>query len=292
LPHEGPDGTALRQVAARLRLGELRPEQVRSAVAGFFRRDFSYSTWLPDAPRTGTNTTSLAAFLLETRAGHCEYFATATVLLLRQAGVPARYATGYAVQERSGSGYVVRQRHAHAWCLAWINGAWHDFDTTPSDWAEREQVLASMWQPFRDFWSRLWFEFSKWRFSRSGLRPYFLALLVPPLGLLVFRVFFRKQWNRFRRTRRDRDGAAPWPGSDSEFYLVEGRLARQGHARGPAESAADWLARIEKTVPEEGPALRALLGLHNRLRFDPAGLPAGERADLREQARRWLDAKN
>jgi hypothetical protein len=155
----------------------------------------------------------------------------------------------------------------------------------------QDQGLASMWEPIRDFWSRMWFEFSKWRFSRSGLRPYFLLLLVPPLGLLIFRVFFRKQWNRFRRTRRDREGATFWPGSDSEFYLVERRLAARGHARGPEESAAHWLARIEETVPAEAPALRALLGLHNRLRFDPAGLAAKERATLREQSQRWMEGQ-
>ncbi|MBT8330725.1 MAG: transglutaminase-like domain-containing protein, partial [Deltaproteobacteria bacterium] len=36
-------------------------------------------------------------FLTRSRSGHCEYFATATVLLLRQAGIPARYARGYSV---------------------------------------------------------------------------------------------------------------------------------------------------------------------------------------------------
>ncbi len=288
---EGPDAVALQHIAAALHLSERKPQQVLSAVAAFFRREFSYSTWLPDAHQGATNTTPLAAFLLEKKAGHCEYFATATVLLLRQAGVPARYATGYVVQERSGAGYVVRQRHAHAWCLAWLNGAWQDFDTTPADSSEQEQGRASMWEPIRDFWSRMWFEFSKWRFSRSGLRPYFLLLLVPPLGLLIFRVFFRKQWNRLRRTRRDREGAPHWPGSDSEFYLVERRLAARGQARGPEESAAHWLARIEQTVPAEAQALRALLGLHNRLRFDPAGLAAEERDALREQAQRWLEGQ-
>jgi transglutaminase-like putative cysteine protease len=49
-----------------------------------------------------TNETPLARFLLRTRSGHCEYFATATVLLLRQLGIPARYAVGYAVHEASG----------------------------------------------------------------------------------------------------------------------------------------------------------------------------------------------
>ena len=84
--------------------------------------------------------TPLTRFLLTSRSGHCEYFATATVLLLRQLGIPARYAVGYYVHEPAGSGYVVRERDAHAWCLAWNRqtGSWDDFDTTPASWVAIE----------------------------------------------------------------------------------------------------------------------------------------------------------
>ena len=34
-------------------------------------------------------------FLFESRRGHCEYFASAMVLMLRSLGIPARFATGY-----------------------------------------------------------------------------------------------------------------------------------------------------------------------------------------------------
>ena len=50
---------------------------------------------MKQAPRT--EATPLADFLLRTRSGHCEYYATATVLLLRAAGIPARYAHANAV---------------------------------------------------------------------------------------------------------------------------------------------------------------------------------------------------
>lgn len=291
VPQDGPDAAALTRVVDQLRLRGTTAEQARRTVGSFFRRGFSYSLWLPDAHRDASNTPPLAAFLLEKHAGHCEYFATATVLLLREAGVPARYATGYIVQERSGDGYVVRERHAHAWCLAWINGAWQDFDTTPADGSEEELGLALLWEPFLDFWSWLWFEFSKWRFSRSGLRPYFLVPLVPPLGLLVFRLFFRKQWNRFRHPDGKSRERPPWPGSDSEFYRIERHLATRGHPRSPDEPAVRWLDRLEKIAPGDAQSLRALLLLHNRLRFDPAGLDAEGRTALRVQSQHWLEER-
>src|SRR5205807_1199702 len=82
-----------------------------------------YSTWKGERPRKES---ALEEFLLNSRAGHCEYFATATTLLLRAAGVPARYAVGFSVQEwsRLEQRYIVRARHAHSWTLAYVNGGW------------------------------------------------------------------------------------------------------------------------------------------------------------------------
>ena len=72
------------------------------------------------------------------RAGHCEYFAASTTLLLRAAGIPARYATGFAVMEYSPleAAFVVRARHAHAWSRAWNGERWVDLDTTPPSWLQ------------------------------------------------------------------------------------------------------------------------------------------------------------
>jgi hypothetical protein len=89
------------------------------AVQNFFSGKFTYSLWQGPDKLATTNETSLTRFLLHSRSGHCEYFATATVLLLRELGIPARYAVGYAVHESSHHGYVVRERDAHAWCLVW-----------------------------------------------------------------------------------------------------------------------------------------------------------------------------
>jgi transglutaminase-like putative cysteine protease len=73
-------------------------------------------------------------FLLEARRGHCEYFASAMVLLLRAQGIPARLITGfygaeYAPWERA---WVVRQSNAHAWVEGYLPGlGWQVFDPTP-----------------------------------------------------------------------------------------------------------------------------------------------------------------
>ena len=117
------------RVAGELGWPAVRPPRC-SPTAGVLPRHFRYTLYLSGA-RPGR--TALEEFLLTTRAGHCEYFATATALLLREAGVPARYAVGYAVHEwsRVEGRWIVRARDAHAWALAWVDGAWVEVDTTP-----------------------------------------------------------------------------------------------------------------------------------------------------------------
>ena len=70
-------------------------------IKNFFIDDFTYSTHLT-TPRfdRGKRQSSISLFLEGSRTGHCEYFATATTLILREAGIPARYCIGYAVIER------------------------------------------------------------------------------------------------------------------------------------------------------------------------------------------------
>src|ERR1017187_4049936 len=107
-PKEVP---ALEQVIAELQLQPQNRKQALRALSGFFqdKDKFRYSTWQGLGKMTSTNETPLSRFLLRTRSGHCEYFATATVLLLRKLGIPARYAVGYAVHESAGRKYVVRR---------------------------------------------------------------------------------------------------------------------------------------------------------------------------------------
>jgi hypothetical protein len=73
-------------------------------------------------------------FLTLHRAGHCELFASAMVLLARTQGIPARVVGGFRVTERNPitGRVVVRDRNAHAWVEAWIDGAWRAWDPTPT----------------------------------------------------------------------------------------------------------------------------------------------------------------
>ena len=264
--------------------------EILRRVSGFFQEHFQYTCWLPGPVRGGTNQSPLTRFLRHDRKGHCEYFATAATLLLREAGVPARYAVGYSVQERSGDKFVVRERHAHAWCLAWVNGSWRDFDVTPGSWVEAEDAHAPWYEWLTDAWERLWFEVSKWRWGFTDWRKYLLWIFAPVLLVMLVRLLFGKKWKRFREEQKRQAAAALYPGLDSEIYLLETELAQRGLVRPRHETLLDWLDRVQAS-----PALAALreplapiLRLHYRYRFDPAGLSAADRAELKAGAQACL----
>jgi len=285
---------ALNQVLAELQLQPQNRKQALRALTTYFQdtNNFRYSTW-QEAPRSSnTNETPLSRFLLRTRSGHCEHFATATVLLLRQLGIPARYAVGYAVHEASGRKYVVRQRDAHAWCLVWNETArtWQDFDTTPASWLKEEGSRASPMQALSDFWSRAVFEFSKFRWGQTQLRRYILWALVPILALLLYQIIFRRRRRQQARSHAGPGAAVLWPGLDSEFYQIERRMEKRGAGRQPSEPLSAWLLRVIKdpALADLQSQLRELLRLHYRYRFDPRGLTQADREALRREAKGCL----
>lgn len=282
---------AIRQLISEMDFKVKTESQKLRTISAYFQDHFTYSLW--QSRRYGSpSNTPLTDFLASTnRSGHCEYFATATVLLLRQLGIPARYAVGWSVQEVSGTSGVIRARHAHAWCLYYLNGQWHDYDTTPASWVAAENSRASMFQFLSDAWARLKFEYGKWKLGQSNLRDYIWWIVGPMLLFLLYRLA-RGRGGRRSRLKADAEALALTRlGLDSEFYLVEKKLKEFGFIRMTGETQGQLLARAvrDPRLLSSREMLDALLRGHYRLRFDPAGLKTSERETLRQQARDTLD---
>lgn len=247
---------------------------VREHFAGY-----SYSTYREEAVAEGA--TPLADFVGRSRSGHCEYFAAATTLLLRAAGVPARYATGFAVTEYSPleEAFVVRARHAHAWSRAFVDGRWIDVDTTPPSWIEEEARGAPAWQKLADF-----LRWAGFRWSQRGelqASPLWYGALALLVGVFAWRLLRGKR--SAQRTAPHDATAVPRSGTDSEFFALERRLAERFAApRERAELPGAWVARLALDGAAAA-ALRAALELHERYRFDPRGISAAERGELRSR---------
>lgn len=279
----------VQEVARALGLPSLAPQDAADRITSHMLREFRYALYQPQRP---AERTPLAHFLLGSHAGHCEYFATATVLLLRAAGVPARYATGFSVQEYSAreNAYVVRQRHAHAWARAWVNGRWMDIDTTPPDWLAAEAAGDSAWTQLADLWS--WARY-RWGRTTEQMDSSDTAILMTFAALALIAWFAWRLMRGRASTNRRQVEARPrsaGPGADSEFYGVESRLAALGWARPPSETLSEWLDRVarERAPGLDAGAAREALRLHYRYRFDPQGIARRERETLRLLALRVL----
>ncbi len=65
-------------------------------------------------------------------AGFCVHFASALALMGRELGIPTRLVTGFLARDPDAQGVItVRERDAHAWVEAWVEGGWVRFDPTP-----------------------------------------------------------------------------------------------------------------------------------------------------------------
>ncbi len=254
-----------------------------AAVRKFFREDFRYSLYLGD--RRGGK--SLSDFLLDSRAGHCEYFATATTLLLRSLGVPARYVVGYSVQEFGAIDelYLVRKRHAHAWTQAYVDGAWVVVDTTPAIWAEAEAQNSGLLTPIYDRISWLWARFSEWRTGeREDTGGWVLGGALLVCVWIYLRLFRRPRASRAARSKR----AAAETARESAYFVAERELARAGYPRRPGETPLAWLGRLASDrCPYISDALRALVDAHYQYAYQPGGNRPGLQAEMRELMERW-----
>lgn len=115
--------------AAKLRQKSSDPVALANAVLAFFREEkFSYTL---EPPLLGQH--AIDEFLFGTKAGFCEHYAGAFVVLMRAAGIPARVVTGYQGGDLNPlDGYMtVRQSDAHAWAEIWVkNRGWLRIDPT------------------------------------------------------------------------------------------------------------------------------------------------------------------
>ena len=104
---------------------------VAQAIGSFVRYSASYDLETDRMPNSYSDFAMW--FLEESDTGYCVHFASAATVLLRAAGIPARYVEGYAVDVSAGQTVLVRELHAHAWVEYYLEEVgWVILDPTPS----------------------------------------------------------------------------------------------------------------------------------------------------------------
>ena len=236
---DNPDFTKVRELARRV-AGNQEPIRQVMAVANYLQSQHAYS--LSSDPGRGD---PVVNFLMdEKRAGHCQYFASAAALMLRCEGIPSRYVSGYYAHESAGHDQmIVRQRDAHAWAEAWIDGVgWITVDATPAGGLP-DQVF-----PKVGLWKRLgerigdgWAATKAWAMGLDVKR----VAAVCVVAVLVWAGV--QLWRRYRgRGKEIEEGYAV---SDAELARLAKEFERWMRRRGiPCPSNRTWLEHLEKVA--------------------------------------------
>jgi hypothetical protein len=167
--------------------------------------DFSNFDWDPRLDH-------IEDFLINKRRGHCEFFASALVLMLRSQGIPSRVVVGFHGGEfdTDANAYVIRKRHAHAWVEAYIrpdqypeewhengmangSGAWLRLDPTPAT-AEDYPRPTTPLIAAKDFWNTYVMGLNSAKQRQSALRSW-IENPIRNVGLLFTARYWRNQWD-------------------------------------------------------------------------------------------------
>ena len=300
LPADVQETNTIRSIVAGLGLNKLEDEEKIQNLKSFFTEHFTYTTHLKISKQK--NQTALEDFLLKTREGHCEYFATATTLLLRASGVPAHYVVGFVVREEGTKPeeYLLRGTHAHAWCRAyigghkeiveeeieisenvtkkikreiWTGGNWVDVDLTPPTWYASDFPEPTFKERIIDSLQRIREDFQLWRANEKNRGWVNLTLVLIGVTLLIF-VIWRLSNSRVRKQKKELQNYNLSETIPTPLNLLIPKLEKQFGLKPPGQLLISWLTMI---LPEYSETKRnRLLILHDYLRFSSNTLESNE----------------
>ncbi|HLJ58052.1 MAG TPA: transglutaminase-like domain-containing protein, partial [Chthonomonadaceae bacterium] len=259
----------VRALAARITRGVGDPRKRLRAVERYLLANNKYSLSVDIGKGD-----PVSNFLLQHMAAHCEYFASADVILLRLAGVPARYVVGYLGHEEDGPHVtVVRQRDAHAWAEVWIDGVgWVVSDATPGDGRpdalrDRPSPLTRLFERIQDSIDAL-----RMRGSRAAI-----LLGVAVIAALIGCVALVRLLIQLRRERGGARHAFAYSESDAELAALLAKFERACHGADLAcpsrQTWSEYLAAVLSESPPHRAGASAIadaaafVALYNRVRF-------------------------
>jgi len=255
-----------------------------------YLKGFTYSLDLPASDKP------LEDFL-DRRSGDCQLFASATTVLLRARGFPARYVAGYYADDPTAETLSVREWDAHAWSEVYQAGKGFVLvDTTPPDMRGGHHFHTAAMERIRDLWDRIqldwlhgivdfdartqeqsagWVVRGLLSFGHSLVTPshdtrirLLLLLLVLALGYLLYRLPRRQE-----------------PALLLERALFR-TLAARGLPRAPSDTYEEALGKIRGRDAALARETEPILARLAAARFGGRGLDAAEAEALRSRIQR------
>jgi hypothetical protein len=296
---------AIRDYAMKL-TGDLSdPGEIYERIRKHFESEFVYTLDPPEAPAGDP----VVHFLKNSKAGHCEFFASAAALMLTARGVPARLVTGSYGGEVGflSSAVVVRGTNLHAWVEAEIDGTGFSvLDPTPAagippatasaSWFSR---LANLGREIEFFYDRRILGFDSfdqatflenarqslgsaaesaselgrlWKENRRDVVKVAFAVL----GLLLLAGFLRVRYrSRSRQTIPTR-----------AYVTLRRLLSRRTGALSPAVPPAEVARLFQETFPEGADDARAVVTIYCESAFGGRSPDAVTESEVKERVRR------
>lgn len=221
------------------------------AIRTRLEQDYTYSLHYERDP----DRDPVVQFLVDSRLGHCEYFASGMALSARHAGVPARVVTGFRSDETSplGGHRIVRSRDAHAWVEVHLAGAWVRVDPSPQNSLESGPT-GVFFSGLRDDLAVAW--------ERAGPQVSIGILLIVFVGLQVRTLLRNRATPSVVATEAWIEGPPPW------LLPLLDALAEDGLVRDAAEPVEVFAARVGGAGRD---AAGALLVRYAALRYGGRG---------------------
>ncbi|MFN0087992.1 MAG: DUF3488 and DUF4129 domain-containing transglutaminase family protein [Blastocatellia bacterium] len=210
LPRE--HDTRITALANEVTRGALTQLEIAQRIERHLRESYGYTL---DLKRVDDGD-PVADFLFNVKEGHCEYFASAMVLMLRARRVPARLVNGFQTGEynRAADIYTVRQSDAHSWVEVFFpKSGWVTFDPTPAAglnfydpdgwaaWFRRYSEAMEM------FWLEqvVGYDTGKQLLIAQTARNWFASMRIDsPLKWLEWSADFSRRIDRWRERGRER----------------------------------------------------------------------------------------
>ncbi|MBI5674351.1 MAG: DUF3488 domain-containing protein [Nitrospirae bacterium] len=223
-------------------------------------------------PPEGSN--AIEYFLLKSKKGYCEHFATAMVLMLRSINIPARLVTGFLSSQRNdiGNYYIVRQSDSHSWVETFIDGRWITFDPTPQADISRKSTLLLFLDMMRLNWNRYVVGFSSYDqkkaanyllgFSKIKIKlpeiPYARIFLVVIVIFILFIAY---------KTRKKGYVHLKYAAVSAEYIGLRKMISRYGGKITPSSTTDDVFKEAVKVERFDTEEIKRFIDYYRLLRF-------------------------
>lgn len=238
-----------------------RPVEIAIAIESHLRTEYEYDLETPGIPEGAD---FVDHFLFVSKRGWCNHYASAMVVMLRIAGIPARLATGFTsgeyVPEREV--FEIRDQDAHAWAEVYLpDTGWIDFDPTPAEEEQDETVSEGVLESLGQV--GLWLD-GAWRWLSANLW-FSVGLLLLTIALIAGATL-TVRWYR-RRLRPLRSGASAGERIVHAYRQSLRWLAGDGIERPGSAAPWEFQRMAAKARPSLGTDLAVLTEAYTRARF-------------------------